>query len=76
MKKIFKYILALSIIVVLNTSCEDFLEQKPDNILTNEDVFKDWNMVQSVLANYYGRALWGQHLTDDFQHIFLDEACN
>lgn len=76
MKKIFKYILALSIFAMLSTSCEDFLEQKPDNILTNENVFNDWNMVQSVLANYYGRVSWGQHLTADGQYIYLDEANN
>ncbi len=76
MKKIFKYILVLSIFIMFNSSCKDFLEQEPDNILTNENVFKDWNMVQSVLANYYGRVSWGQHLTDDFQYIYLDEACN
>lgn len=76
MKKLFKYILALSMFVMVNSSCSDFLDQQPDNILTNEDVFKDWNMIQSVLANYYGRVKWGQHIGNDFQYIYLDEACN
>ena len=61
---------------MFNTSCDDFLEQSPDNLLTNEDVFKDWNMIQSVLANYYGRVKWGQRIDDDWQYIYLDEACN
>jgi hypothetical protein len=52
------------------------LDQSPDNILTNEEVFKDWNMIQSVLANYYGRVKWGQRIGDDWQYIYLDEACN
>ncbi len=76
MKKIYKLILIVCLVSFVNTGCEDFLEQKPDNILTNENVFKDWNMIQSVLANYYGRVKWGQRIDDDFQYVYLDEACN
>ncbi len=76
MRKIYKVLIILGVGLMLNTSCSDFLDQSPDNILTNEEVFKDWNMIQSVLANYYGRVKWGQRIGDDGQYIYLDEACN
>lgn len=75
-KKIYTIILLLGLGYFLSTSCSDMLDQSPNNILTNEEVFKDWNMVQSVLANYYGRVKWGQRIDDDWQYIYLDEACN
>jgi hypothetical protein len=75
-KKIYTIILLLGLGGLFGTSCSDMLDQSPDNILTNEEVFKDWNMVQSVLANYYGRVKWGQRIDDDWQYIYLDEACN
>lgn len=61
---------------MLPFGCSDFLDQTPDRILTNEEIFSDQNMINAVLANFYGRLDWGQRLSDegsDFAH--LDEAC-
>ncbi len=76
MKKIYTILLMIVLGGFVPTSCSDMLDQTPDNILTNEEVFKDRNMIQSVLGNYYGRVKWGQHINDDSQYIYLDEACN
>ncbi|MEN6452830.1 MAG: RagB/SusD family nutrient uptake outer membrane protein [Prolixibacteraceae bacterium] len=76
MRKISKNIILAGLALFLNIGCSDMLDQSPDNILPDEEVFKDWNMIQSVLANYYGRVKWGQRIDDDWQYIFLDEACN
>lgn len=76
MRQISKIIISVGLALFLSTGCSDMLDQSPDNILPDEEVFKDWNMIQSVLANYYGRVKWGQRIDDDWQYIFLDEACN
>ncbi len=76
MRQISKIIILVGLALFLSTGCSDMLDQSPDNILPDEEVFKDWNMIQSVLANYYGRVKWGQRIDDDWQYIFLDEACN
>lgn len=56
-------------------SCNDFLDIEPDRVLTNEQIFKDEKMIQSVLSNLYGRVRWwGQHLDDPWAYSQLDEA--
>lgn len=60
--------------VLLFSSCNDFLDQEPDNIYTDEQVFSDLNMINSVVANYYGRVNWGPSLDDNDGHIYTDEA--
>ena len=52
-------------------SCSDFLERDPDQILTEDQVFSDANMIKSVLANYYGRVTWGQHINDSYACLFI-----
>ncbi|WP_257668392.1 RagB/SusD family nutrient uptake outer membrane protein [Parapedobacter tibetensis] len=56
------------------SSCSDFLERQPDQIMTDDQIFGDAVMIRSVLANYYGRVSWGQHIGDDYQYTILDEA--
>ena len=56
-------------------SCSGFLDRKPDQLLSDEDVFGDPKMIMSALANIYGRARWGQKLEDSNSFICLDEAC-
>src|SRR5690606_40159707 len=56
------------------SSCSDFLERKPDHIMTEVQIFGDAVMIRSVLANYYGRVSWGQHISADYQYTILDEA--
>ncbi len=76
MKRYFKYLILFFLGCTMTIGCNDYLEQEPDNILTNNDVFSDGNMIQSVLANYYNRVKWGQHINNDWQYIYLDEANN
>ncbi|WP_106829420.1 RagB/SusD family nutrient uptake outer membrane protein [Parabacteroides pacaensis] len=57
------------------SACSDFLDREPDQLLTDDAVFSDPNMIQSAMANLYGRVNWGQSLTDNKSYIYLDEAC-
>lgn len=75
MKKII-YILTIAITGVLLFSCSDFLDRKPDTILTDDEIFSDQNMINAALANFYGRVDWGQRLSDEGDGFaYLDEAC-
>ena len=64
---------------VLN-GCKDFLDQEPDKILTDDQIFNDAVMIKSALANYYGRMegkQWGQRTKDgdgSYSMTILDEA--
>lgn len=78
-----KYILTIVAVTSLTlslNSCKDFLEQEPDDVLTNEQIFNDAVMIKSVLANYYGRMegkQWGQRTKDgngSYSMTILDEA--
>ncbi|MCZ2563928.1 RagB/SusD family nutrient uptake outer membrane protein [Bacteroides fragilis] len=73
MKK--RYILVAFAAGILSlSSCSDFLDTKPDSILTQDEVYSDPNLVKSVLANFYGRITWGQRI-DAFDDLsVLDEA--
>lgn len=67
------FILLALMLFTLN-SCSDFLEREPDTILTDDQVFSDEVMIKSVLANFYGRITWGQHIDDSYSYTILDEA--
>lgn len=75
MKKLFsnKFIL-LALVGLLSTGCNDILDQDPDKIITDEQVFGDEIMINSVLANFYGRVQWGQSTSDGYGYTILDEA--
>lgn len=73
-----RYILTIaavtSLVLSLN-SCNDFLDQDPDTVLTDDQVFNDPVMIKSVLANFYGRMDgWGQSTNDSYGMTILDEA--
>src|SRR5690606_34589783 len=72
-KSIFK-VLVLAGGLTCFSSCSDFLEREPDTIMTDDQIFGDEVMIRSVLANYYGRVSWGQHISDDYAYTILDEA--
>lgn len=72
-KSIFK-VLVLAGGITCFSGCSDFLERESDTILPEEQIFEDEVMIRSVLANYYGRVSWGQHIGDDYQYTILDEA--
>lgn len=69
------YISALAVSLSLFSSCSDFLDRESDQIISTEDVFSDPKMIQSALANFYGRQDWCQRITDDELYKQLDEAC-
>jgi hypothetical protein len=56
--------------------CNDFLDRESESILTNEEIFSDENMINAVLANYYGRIDWGQRIDDFDAYMATDEAAN
>lgn len=78
-----KYILtiaAAAAFLVPMSSCSDFLDQEPDKILSDDQIFNDPIMIQSTLANFYGRMegkQWGQRTKDgdgSYSMTILDEA--
>nr|WP_320057276.1 RagB/SusD family nutrient uptake outer membrane protein [uncultured Bacteroides sp.] len=54
--------------------CSGFLDQTPDRILNNDQVYGDPNLVKSVLANLYERITWGQRLDSPSDYSLLDDA--
>lgn len=69
-----KIIIIFSVALFAWSGCADFLEREPDTILSDDQVFGDAVMIKSVLANFYGRITWGQHIDDSYPYTILDEA--
>ena len=78
-----KYILtiaAAAAFLVPMSSCSDFLDQEPDKILSDDQIYNDPIMIQSTSANFYGRMegkQWGQRTKDgdgSYSMTILDEA--
>lgn len=70
MKK--KYFIAAltTFLLTLITSCNGFLDQDPDKIMSDDQIFSDPIMIRSVLANYYGRIdgkEWGMNINNGDQ---------
>ena len=65
---------ALIFLALFSTSCSKILDQNPDQILQEDQVYTDEIMVRSVLANYYGRVQFGQSTADSYTLTILDEA--
>ena len=42
--------------------------------MTDDQIFGDAVMIKSVLANYYGRVTWGQHINDSYSMTYIDDA--
>lgn len=70
-KHIFYFCIAICLYTI---GCNSILDQDPDTILTEEQVFGDEVMLESVLANFYGRVHWGQATSDSYGLTILDEA--
>lgn len=68
------YIYMVSALLLVSNGCSDFLERESQSVLDDEQIFSDQNMINSVLANYYGRITWGQNITDSYSYTLLDEA--
>ncbi|WP_165021443.1 RagB/SusD family nutrient uptake outer membrane protein [Dysgonomonas sp. ZJ279] len=74
MKKAKLYIISAFVFCTAMFGCSDFLEEEPEKIFTDEQIFTDLNMINSVLANYYGRINWGPSVEDIDGHAYTDEA--
>ncbi|MGH2624211.1 MAG: RagB/SusD family nutrient uptake outer membrane protein, partial [Sphingobacterium sp.] len=73
MKK-FKLYILLALILTSTAACNKFLDRESESILTDEQIYSDEKMIISVLANYYGRVSWGQHIGETNSFTLLDEA--
>lgn len=51
-KIVFKIILLVSMMFI--SSCEDVLDKKPLNLMTEEDTWSDVNLAQAAIYNFYG----------------------
>lgn len=73
MKK--RYLVAAVAAFMLSLSgCNGFLDQDPDKIMTDDQIFSDAVMIKSVLANFYGRVTWGEHINDSYSTTIIDDA--
>lgn len=73
MKK--RYLLATSFVAMLTfCNCSGFLDTKPDTVLTSDQTYGDENLMKSVLANFYGRIMFGQKVEDWDAWTTVDEA--
>src|SRR5690606_8842236 len=64
----------ITCLITVFAGCSEFLDRDPDRIFDDEQVFSDPALIQSVLANFYGRVMWGQHINDSYTYTILDEA--
>jgi hypothetical protein len=71
-KKYFLAVIATSLMSL--AGCGGFLDTQPDTIMSDDQIFSDAVMIQSVLSNFYGRVEWGQRITDWDDYSFIDEA--
>lgn len=74
MKNIYVYWVTLATCLLSLTACSDFLDRDPDRIMTDDQIFNDPVMIKSVLANFYGRVTWGQHINDSYSMTIIDDA--
>lgn len=73
--KYIKGYLLLGLTLILG-SCSDFLDRDPDQILTNDQIFSDAKMINSVLAGFYGDTEnWGQSFATPASFTKVDDGC-
>ena len=56
------------------TGCNDFLDEDADNVFTQHQIFSDNALIESAIANLYGRVEWGQSFSNITEYTVLDEA--
>lgn len=56
------------------SGCNGFLDRDPDTLLTQDQTYGDPVLVKSVLANFYGRIMLGQHIDNGDDWTMLDEV--
>lgn len=58
----------------LSACSEAFLDQEPENVISEKLIYEDRDLVLSVLSNLYGSVNWGQNNGDYGSYDQLDEA--
>lgn len=74
MKKRYLFAASLAAAMLTLNSCSDFLNTKPDTILTQDQTYGDPTLIKSVIANFYGRTMLGQKVEDWDAWTSIDEA--
>ena len=59
---------------VAGTACNAFLDEEADNVFTPEQIFSDNALIESAIANLYGRVEWAQSFSSITEYTVLDEA--
>lgn len=68
------YLACVLLPVFFAGGCTDYLEEEADNVFTQEQIFSDNNLIESAIANLYGRVDWGQSFSNITSYTELDEA--
>lgn len=56
------------------SSCSGFLDQDPDTIITNDQLYSDPVLIKSALAKLYGDITFGQRVDAAEDYTWLDES--
>ena len=51
-----------------SVGCNDFLDEEANNVFTQHQIFSDNALIESTLANFYGRVEWGQSFSEMYQY--------
>ena len=68
------YMGGLLLLIATTTGCNDFLDEEAENVFTQHQIFSDNALIESSLANLYGRVEWGQSFSNIREYTVLDEA--
>ena len=80
MKKIIRNIVLLSVIVVMLSSCADYLDPGYDEYLSRDEVFSSWNYSLNYVRTMYSYLPTGAYnetyMTDESKHSDEGSAYN
>lgn len=68
------YMGGLLLLIATTIGCNDFLDEEAENVFTQHQIFSDNALIESALANLYGRVEWGQSFSNIREYTTLDEA--
>lgn len=74
MTKIKTIVICALLLAGLTACSESFLDQEPENVISEKLIYEDRDLVLSVLSNLYGSVNWGQNNGDFGSYDQLDEA--
>lgn len=68
------YTAGILLLAGCGTACNAFLDEEADNVFTPEQIFSDNALIESAIANLYGRVEWAQSFSSITEYTVLDEA--